>query len=222
MNISVIIPAYNREEYIGEAIESVLTQTYPPYEVIVVDNNSTDRTVEIAASFAGVSVVHESKQSIGAARNRGVLASSGDWLSFLDSDDLWTQEKLALQVAELERHAEVSICFGMSQNFADPTTSPDALPVAAINTRPIAGRTVSTLLIHRPVFEQIGLFAETTGSTEYVEWFSRLQDNGEPFVEVDQVLHLRRIHAQNTAPKHNQQYSQVLKQILDRRRKSQS
>lgn len=219
MQISVIIPAYNREAHIGAAIESVLAQTEPPHEIIVVDNNSTDRTRSIANGYIGVRIVSELRQGSAIARNTGVQAAFGDWLAFLDSDDLWVAEKLKLQTVALRQQPDIRACFGMSQNFADPDTPAELLTVAMINTKPIAANAVSSLLIRRDLFDEIGGFDETLQSAEYIEWYSRFQDSGAASIQVPEVLHLRRIHADNkVGPGKDIPYSKVLKTILERRR----
>jgi len=99
MKFSVIIPAYNAERYIAKAIESCLSQSYAPREIIVVDDGSTDGTAEIAESFPSPVRVIRLSENMGAsvARNRGVQASTGDWLAFLDADDWFLPQKLELQ-----------------------------------------------------------------------------------------------------------------------------
>jgi glycosyltransferase involved in cell wall biosynthesis len=99
IKISVIIPAFNAEKYIAKAIKSCLSQTCPPHEIIVIDDASTDRTAEIAESFSpSVCVIRLAQNSgVSVARNRGVLASTGNWIAFLDADDWFLPEKLERQ-----------------------------------------------------------------------------------------------------------------------------
>jgi glycosyltransferase involved in cell wall biosynthesis len=99
IKISVVIPGYNAEQYIRAAIESCLSQTYPPHEIVVVDDGSTDGTAAVAESFpAPVRVIRLPKNvGVAAARNRGVQATTGDWLAFLDADDWFLPEKLERQ-----------------------------------------------------------------------------------------------------------------------------
>src|ERR1700758_706720 len=97
--ISVIIPVYNAEKYLAEAIESVLAQTYRPIEVIVVDDGSTDSSADIAKRFASVRYCFQSHSGLGATRNRGIDLSQGKFLAFLDADDLWVEDKLTHQMA---------------------------------------------------------------------------------------------------------------------------
>ncbi len=109
--VSVIIPAHNRWPMIGEAIESVLKQSYKGHEVIVVDDGSDDGSIEELSQFGSrINVLVQSQRGVAAARNLGVRRSHGAYLSFLDSDDLWQPEKLKTQVAFMEANPEVQIC----------------------------------------------------------------------------------------------------------------
>lgn len=93
--ISVIIPTYNRADCVGEAIESVLSQTCHPLDVIVVDDGSTNNTSEVIASVGEhVRYIRQQNRGVSAARNRGISASRGEWLVFLDSDDIWLPDML--------------------------------------------------------------------------------------------------------------------------------
>ncbi len=117
--ISVIIPAYNAEKYIGEAIESALNQTRPAQEVIVVDDASTDRTVEIARSFGDrvTVLVNAVNSGPGHSRNAGVAASTGDYLAFLDADDKWMPGHLEDLAGLLDRWPEAGFAYGLVQVF---------------------------------------------------------------------------------------------------------
>src|SRR5690348_3025712 len=99
-NISVIIPAYNAANCIQRAIDSALAQTLPPREVIVVDDGSTDETPRLVVSYGErVHLIQQSNAGPGAARNRAVRASRGEWLAMLDADDSWLPQKLERQLA---------------------------------------------------------------------------------------------------------------------------
>ncbi|MCJ8502417.1 glycosyltransferase family 2 protein [Desulfatitalea alkaliphila] len=109
--ISVVIPTFNRAGIVTRAINSVLSQTRPPLEVIVVDDGSTDGTAALLERYAGrIRVIRQPNRGVSAARNRGVAAAAGEWIALLDSDDAWQQEKLARQVDHLQRHPETVIC----------------------------------------------------------------------------------------------------------------
>lgn len=97
--VSAVIPAYDAAEFVGRAIESVLGQTEPPIEVIVVDDGSSDNTSEVVAAYgASVRLVRQANAGPAAARNRGIRLATGDWIGLLDADDRWAADKLARQI----------------------------------------------------------------------------------------------------------------------------
>jgi glycosyltransferase involved in cell wall biosynthesis len=109
--VSVIIPTYNRGRMLEEAVASVLAQDYQAFELIVVDDGSTDDTREILASFEqDIFVIHQKNQGVSRARNAGILAASGQLIAFLDSDDLWLPQKLSTQVGFFSTHLEALVC----------------------------------------------------------------------------------------------------------------
>ena len=109
--ISVVIPAYNHGRFLREAIDSVLAQTYAPLEIIVVDDGSTDDTEQIVRSYGDrVRYIRQQNAGVGAARNNGIANARGEYVAFLDSDDLWLPEKLAVQVEYMRRHPECAAC----------------------------------------------------------------------------------------------------------------
>ena len=115
MRVSVVIPTYNRADFVREAIASVLRQDYPAIELIVVDDGSCDGTAAVVRGFEPAVLyvwqdVWQENRGVSAARNRGVAASSGDLIAFLDSDDLWLPRKVSAQVAYFEANAEAQAC----------------------------------------------------------------------------------------------------------------
>lgn len=115
--ISAVIPAFNAERTIGDAIKSVLAQTRPVNEIIVVDDGSSDRTAEVAARFPGVLVLRRPNGGPGAARNTGIKAAKSEWIAFLDSDDVWLPRKTEIQIACISPETGVVYC-----NRFDPIT----------------------------------------------------------------------------------------------------
>lgn len=112
VDVSVIIPTYNRARLVVESIESALRQTTPPREIIVVDDGSTDDTPRVLESFgARIIFVRQENQGVGSARNRGMAMARGRYIAFLDSDDLWPQFKLELQVAVMEGNPALGLLF---------------------------------------------------------------------------------------------------------------
>lgn len=218
--ISVVIPAYNRENYLGEAIQSVLGQTLPPDEIIVVDDGSTDHTADVARSFGGiVRCLTRVNGGVGPARNDGVAASTGGILTFLDSDDLWTPYKLERQTAYLDRHPETDLVFGHMEAFISPELH--ATYTQSVDTGAMPGMCASTLMLRKEVFEKIGPFDPAERVTEFIEWFSRAQEMGCSSFVLPELVVKRRVHLTNCVhdrKKMNRQYARVLKTILDRRR----
>ena len=94
-NVSVVVPTFNRVDFVLEAIKSISSQTFQPLEIILVDNNSKDNTTEMVAKhFKSVKILIQKKQGVSAARNFGIREASGNWIAFLDSDDQWHKRKL--------------------------------------------------------------------------------------------------------------------------------
>ena len=121
--VSVIVPSYNASRYIRETLESALGQTYSGFEVIVVDDGSTDETLAIVADYSKrdsrIRLVSQPNAGVGAARNRGIAEASGEFIAPLDADDIWYPEKLAKQVESLERHGKewgLGYCWSKSIN----------------------------------------------------------------------------------------------------------
>ncbi|MDX6767714.1 MAG: glycosyltransferase family A protein [Candidatus Methylacidiphilales bacterium] len=218
--ISVIIPAFNREQYLGEAIRSALEQTLPPGEIIVVDDGSTDGTAAVARSFGGiVRCLSQKNQGAGPARNWGVESARGPWLAFLDSDDLWLPEKLEWQIRHLGTHPATDLVFGHRQSFI----SPELLHSLDLKVDTTIQPSIysSCLMLRKDTFEKVGPFDPKERVTEFVEWFSRAQEMGCTNFVLPQLLCKRRVHLHNTVRDRahmNRQYTRVLKTILDRRR----
>ena len=119
--VSVIIPVFNGEKYLGEAIESVIAQTYRFVETIVIDDGSTDNSASVARRFGeSVKYFHQTNQGTGAARNRGASLSGGDFLAFLDQDDLWLPDKLYRQMQVFAAVPDLDIVFGHLRQFHSP------------------------------------------------------------------------------------------------------
>jgi glycosyltransferase involved in cell wall biosynthesis len=219
--ISAIIPAYNRAAYIAEAIESALGQTRLPDEIVVIDDGSTDRTAEIARAFGEkVRCISQQNQGIGGARNAGLSAACGDWIAFLDSDDLWLKQKLELQLTFLRANPGVDLVACHMQPFLSPEI--DAASVPAFDDKIVAACTPSASLARREIYSRTGPFHASRRGGEFIEWFGRAQEKGIRHAILPEVLVRRRIHLTNTVLDRRSvhgNYASILKQQLDRRRK---
>ena len=163
--VSVIIPTYNREKLISRAIESVLVQTYPAYEVIVVDDGSTDATKSVLAPFNGkIKYIYQKNAGIAEARNRGIKESSGEYIAFLDSDDYWAPEKLAEQVKVLDANPQVGIVFAPMPIVNEKGEILGRKPAGAMgkNLKELlemwGDLPTSTVMTRRECFDKVGVF----------------------------------------------------------------
>ena len=111
MNIAVIIPTFDRQHFLGRAIDSVLSQTRPAHEVIVIDDGSTDGTVPwLKKEYPTVKLIEQTNQGVSAARNAGIQQAQSEWIALLDSDDEWFPENRERQVKELQKYPEILFC----------------------------------------------------------------------------------------------------------------
>ena len=219
MKVSVIIPVWNGSAYVGEAIRSVLEQTAPPHEILVVDDGSTDATAEIVRSVPTVTLIRQENAGVGPARNTGIRLSSGDLLAFLDHDDLWLPEKLALQIRRFDEEPSVDAVVGRIQNFISPDIAAEEQARIDCPAEPIAGYSASSLLVQRRAFLRVGEW--TSSEREGVEWFVFAREAGLRFGEIPQTIARRRLHLSNrtrTGAAKNQDFARILAESLARRR----
>lgn len=222
--VSVIIPAYNRDRYLAEAIESVLAQTYSAIDIIVVDDGSVDRTAEVAQRYVPkIRYFYQPNGGIGAARNAGIAQAQGEFLAFLDSDDLWVPNKLALQLAAFASDPELDAVFGYIQQFYSPEVDEAYRQRIRCPEAPIAAYLSTSVLIRRSTFFQVGGFNTKAGNAVDVEWYGRVVEQQLKMLLLPDVVYHRRLHHTNNGVI-NPQYSdrlRVLKAMLDRRRQMQ-
>lgn len=222
---SVIIPVYNCEKYLAEAIESVLTQTYRPIEVIVVDDGSTDGSADIARGFASVRYCFQSHSGIGDARNHGIDLSQGNYLSFLDADDVWIGDKLTRQMAIFDGDPRLDIVFGHVEQFHSPELGDDEKRNIRPSAEVMPGYVAGGMLIKREVFLRVGPFETSWRVGEFIDWYLRAMEQGLKSFMMPEVVLKRRIHTTNMVireRKSQTDYVHILKASIDRRRKGES
>ncbi len=207
--ISVIIPNFNREALVGETISNVLVQTLPPHEIIVVDDGSTDNSVEIIRSFGSkIKLIQQTNQGPGAARNAGLRLASGDFIQFQDSDDLFSCNKLETQTELLEQSG-ADIAFspwaklrieGRSVSFENHVLQ-QKMPPAKLSLPCWWLRGWSTvfqsLLFRRSFLKQVGWYRTDLLTAEDMEFFFRLLTSSPRVAFSAQPLTLYRVHSVN-------------------------
>ncbi|HXJ83057.1 MAG TPA: glycosyltransferase family A protein [Candidatus Methylomirabilis sp.] len=220
---SVIIPVYNGERYLEAAIASVLAQTVPAGEILVVDDGSTDRSAEVARSFGPrVRCAVEPHRGLPGTLNRGVDLAGGSYLAFLDADDLWTADKLERQTEALAANPRLDAVFAHVEQFLSPELDSRASALPALReTGP--GYLAGTMLIRTEAFRRVGPFDLRWQIGNFGEWYLRARDAGIEHLMLPQVLLHRRLHRDNMGIRERASrgdYARILKDVLDRRRQA--
>ena len=224
--VSCIVPVFNGERYIAESLQSILDQTYRPLEIIVADDGSTDSTSAVVATYGTrVRYLRQSNSGPAAARNLGVSVAKGDFIAFLDADDLWHPEKLECQIARFQARPELDYCVTHCQNFWIPELKEEAQRYQDHRiSRPMPGYVTATLVARRSAFDRVGLFNPALGHGDSTEWFLRAAEHRAVLELLPDVLMYRRLHPTNRsrllASASRDQFLEILKASLDRRRQS--
>jgi glycosyltransferase involved in cell wall biosynthesis len=187
---SVVIPAYNGAATIGQAIESILAQTIPAQEIIVVDDGSNDRTGAIAGGLPGpIIIISQSNRGPGAATTAGFARVTTPFVATLDADDLWLPYKIARQAACFAADPGLAGVFALARLFLDgePATAEGNGTVRRLWTR-------TTLLFRYEAARKVGDFIDQPGKLgEVIDWLARSRDLGQRHALVEEVLALRRV-----------------------------
>lgn len=218
MSLTVIMPCYNAAAYIEEAIASVLAQGAWVSELLVIDDASTDRSVDVVMQLAHPKIRllrRTSNGGIALARNQGIAASSGEYLAFLDADDWWPANRIArLHVALGNR----SWCFGQIEHFYSPELQPmPTKPLPPIQT----GYFASAMLVRRSFFNRVGPFNPDLRVGEFIDWFDRARAMEPDPIVLNEVVLRRRIHRSNsslTSQQHVHDYLKVAALAIARKR----
>lgn len=197
--ISCVVPVYNGSEYLSEALDSILAETCPVAEIILVDDGSTDTTPAVAARYSqSIRYIRQENRGPAAARNTGLRACGGEFISFLDADDTWHPKKIELQMEALRADGEAGICLVQVQNFWIEALAQerDRLKDHPFS-KPVLGYVCQALLARREVFDRVGGFDDTLKIGEDTDWFGRARAAGIRQVALEKVLVNRRIHGRN-------------------------
>ena len=222
--ISCIIPVFNGARYLRETLESIFNQTYHPLEIIVADDGSTDGTASVVASY-GEQLVYLRQTQAGpaAARNLGLKAGRGEFIAFIDADDLWHPEKLARQMARFVARPELDLSITFVQNFWTPELQ-EKVPWFAEHplAKPFPGYTAPAVLARRILFSATGGFNPDLHHGDLKDWFLRAAEQGAVMELLPDILVYRRLHETNMSHHkdtvNREEHLKLVKASLDRRR----
>lgn len=221
--ISCIVPVFNGERFLGKALDSILAQTYRPLEILAVDDGSTDQTQAILEGY-GEPVLYIAQSNAGpaTARNTGIRAAKGEFIAFLDADDLWHADKLTRQVARFHARPELGVSVTQIQNFWMPELNEEQERFREHRRgQALPGYSTVTLLARRQLFDLVGMFDATLKHGDDTEWFMRAEEHGVLIEMLPEVLVYRRLHANNRSrtwtARSQAEYLYLIKNLVERR-----
>jgi glycosyltransferase involved in cell wall biosynthesis len=217
--VSCIIAVYNGQAYLHQAVDSLLGQTYPNVEIVLVNDGSTDGTAEMIGRYGDrVRALHQDNRGVSVARNRGVEMSTGELLCFLDADDLFDVRKIAMQVDALRADPQLDLCDCHASNFWSPEIPPDALRRDSRYAQPFwhapAPGYIISWLFRRGLWDRVGGFAAELRLSEDTDWFSRARDLSMRQLTLPEVLVHRRLHSGNVTARRETEDVAALADVL--------
>jgi glycosyltransferase involved in cell wall biosynthesis len=218
--ISVIIPVFNGEEFIQEAIESIFSQKYHPIEIIIIDDGSKDSTKKIVSQFPEIQYHYQTNQGPAKARNVGLSFAGGSLIAFLDADDYWSDQKLDIQFNLMKNNPSVDIVLGHVQFICPVQKQKDNYKYVPY-LQPWMAPSLGNALIKRSVFDLIGNLDEEQFYCDDIDWFKRVREKNLTILEHNDVTYYYRRHENNIT--NNDQLGkqfllQAVKKSLDRKR----
>jgi glycosyltransferase involved in cell wall biosynthesis len=222
-SVSCVVPVHNGVRYLAHAIDSVLEQSCPPGEVVVVDDGSTDGSADAIAAYGdAVTYVHQEHRGPAAARNHGVARTHGELVAFVDQDDWWHPEKLERQLECFAADPALDLCVAHAELRWEVTKAAEG---SAYRDHPRGQRvpalTTPALLARRTAFDRVGPLDEALRFADATDWILRAIDHGLRLVVHPDVLLYHRMHDANlTRQRHasGAEYVRLVKATLDRRR----
>ncbi len=219
--VSVILPVHNGAKYLKMALDSVFSQTYQALEIIVIDDGSEDDSASIVNSYRDLELIRQGNQGVAAARNVGIASAHGDFIAFIDQDDMWLPPKIETQVRLLYESDDLGYVLVYQKMFIDPGMTmplwlkPDLFNIAHPAYIP------SALMVRKAVFNKIGVFNHELIYASDSDWFARATKAGITKAIVEETLVHRRIHQANESRHIQANLNELLimvKSSLDRQR----
>lgn len=200
LSVSVIIPTFNRANVLGRTIKSVLQQSLPAKEIIIVDDGSDDHTQQVVAALqrsavVPISILYQKNSGVSAARNSGIRHANGEWIAFLDSDDAWLHDKLKNQAGLIAQHPGFRLCHTQENWIRNGVQIKQMKKHAKSGGHifqqclPLCVISPSSVVIHRSLFDAVGLFDETLPACEdYDLWLRICAHEAVLYVDTPQIL----------------------------------
>ncbi len=223
--VSVIMPVYNGEKYLEEAIHSVLCQSYPNIELIIVDDGSSDGTHQVIKKFTkqytNIYYIYQVNQGPASARNTGICHSQGEIISFLDADDVWATNKLACQLTYLHDNPDVEVVLGLTQFIQSLKISYSEDSSLISDTKYFLN--LGSAIFKKSVFTKIGLLDVNLIYSEDIDFFNRIREASILILKHQDIVLKYRQHLSNMTKNqsiNNLNILKVMKSSLDRRRRT--
>jgi glycosyltransferase involved in cell wall biosynthesis len=214
-DVSVLMTVRNGARYLRSALESILEQTVPAAQIVVVDDGSTDDTAEILRSFGeSLTAVSQPPQGISAATNEALRHVQHDLIAFLDADDLWEPNAIELRLTRLSQPDLPDAVGGATVQFVSPEIDPVTAARYHFDPAPVHGALFGSLIFRRELFERYGPLDETVPLAGAVDWMARAREGGIRVVWLDPVVLHRRIHVTNTSVVASEAKASVLLNIV--------
>jgi glycosyltransferase involved in cell wall biosynthesis len=217
--VSGVLTVHNGEAFVEDALRSMLSQTYPRLQIIVINDGSVDGSEAVIRTFGSAIEYHLlPNRGPGQARNEGAARARGSFLSFLDQDDTWDEEKTTRQIDAFNREPDLDLVFGRVHEFygADVHNPKLRPPLARAN-----GLIPGAMMVRTSAFNKVGPFGMEWRVGEWFDWFARAKDEGLRIQEIDEIVLQRRIHNNNRTLREGSslgEYAVALKRSLDRQR----
>ncbi|MCK5811892.1 MAG: glycosyltransferase [Clostridiales bacterium] len=222
--ISLIIPAYNSTTHLLTCLDSVVAQTHSVFEIIIVDDGSTNNTKQLVDSYKDDRIIYcyQENKGIGGARNTGVRKARGNYLAFIDHDDVWVPYKLQIQLERLLFDVTTDVVFGHISQFYSSEVNQAYKSKYICPTNPSKGRHAGTMLIKKEDFLTVGFFDEQLRVGESIDWIGRLDDSQLRSAIIPKVLMYRRMHYNNFGiinKQNRQDFAKVFAKRIKEKRK---
>lgn len=198
--VSIIMPVYNGENYVDQALESVLRDAYRPIEVIAVDDGSSDNTAKIIGHHENVRYIYQDHEGVASARNKGIAVSQGEIIAFMDCDDIWQPNRLTVTVRFFQQHPDIGYVLAKQIMFVEPGCEVPPWVKPEWLEQPQDASNTGVLVAQRTTFDRVGLFNKDIGG-EDTEWLVRASEAGVPMARLPEVVLHRRIHGENLSLK---------------------